>query len=105
MIPKLPQINYTKILFLDLDFDLHINITNTQNQQLIYTDPTFIYDAYYAGISQLLNQIETNCRLEHVALVAFASSSDTLVSFTRDIDTVRSKLSNISCQVMYFSTE
>jgi len=67
-------------------------------QEITIDDDVEIRHLALQGISQLLNQIETNCRLEHVALVAFASSSDTLVSFTRDIDTVRSKLSNISCQ-------
>jgi len=50
------------------------------------------------GISFLLDQIETNCRLEHVALLQFSSLCELTVPFTRDIDQVRSKLSTISCQ-------
>jgi len=50
------------------------------------------------GISFLLDQIETNCRLEHVALLQFSSLCELTVPFTRDIDQVRSKLSSISCQ-------
>lgn len=50
------------------------------------------------GLSFLLDQIETNCRLEHVALLQFSSLCELTVPFTRDIDQVRSKLSTISCQ-------
>jgi len=50
------------------------------------------------GISYLLDQIETNCRLEHVALLQFSSLCELSVPFTRDMDQVRSKLSSISCQ-------
>jgi len=41
------------------------------------------------GISYLLDQIETNCRLEHVALLQFSSLCELTVPFTRDIDQVK----------------
>ena len=50
------------------------------------------------GISHLLSQVETNCRLEHVAVLTYSSVFEVAVNFTRDIDAVRSKLSNIQCQ-------
>ena len=50
------------------------------------------------GITQLLARIETNCRLEHVALVSFSSTAEVLAPFTRDIDLVRSKLASVTAQ-------
>ena len=49
-------------------------------------------------MTQLLARIETNCRLEHVALVTFSSAAEVLAPFTRDIDLVRSKLASITAQ-------
>ena len=45
-----------------------------------------------------MTKIETNCRLEHVALMTYSSVCETLVTFTRDIDLVRSKLSSVQSQ-------
>ena len=50
------------------------------------------------GISHLLSQVETNCRLEHVAVLTYSSVCEVAVNFTRDIEAIRSKLLNISCQ-------
>ena len=51
------------------------------------------------GISFLLDQIETNCRLEHVALLQFSSLCELTVPFTRDIDQVN--ILNITFDKIY----
>jgi hypothetical protein len=49
------------------------------------------------GITHLLQQIESNCKLEYVALIQFSSICELIAPFTRDMDQIRSKLS-VSCQ-------
>jgi len=48
------------------------------------------------GINHLLDQIELNCKLEHVALIQFSSVCELVAPFTRDIETIRSKLLTVT---------
>ena len=66
--------------------------------EIILDDDTEIRHLAIQGITQLLARIETNCRLEHVALVTFSSTAEVLAPFTRDIDLVRSKLASVTAQ-------
>ena len=65
---------------------------------VVFVDDLELRHLAIQGISKLLDQIETNCRLEHVALLQFSSLCELTVPFTRDMDQIRSKLSTISCQ-------
>ena len=67
-------------------------------QEITIDDDVEIRHLALHGISQLLTQIETNCRLEQVALVTYSSMCEVPATFTRDIDLVRTKLSLVSCQ-------
>jgi len=49
------------------------------------------------GIKALLDQIESNCKLEHIALLQFSSLCELAVPFTREMDQLRAKVSNINC--------
>ena len=64
-------------------------------QEITIEDDVEIRHLALAGVSQILTQIETHCRLEHVALITYASQSEVLVPFTRDIDMIRSRLSQV----------
>ena len=66
--------------------------------EITLDDDTEIRHLAIQGITQLLARIETNCRLEHVALVTYSSGAEVLVPFTRDIDLVRSKLASVTAQ-------
>eukprot|EP00088_Acartia_fossae_P030699 TRINITY_DN3169_c0_g1_i6.p1 TRINITY_DN3169_c0_g1~~TRINITY_DN3169_c0_g1_i6.p1 ORF type:complete len:508 (+),score=91.69 TRINITY_DN3169_c0_g1_i6:22-1524(+) len=50
------------------------------------------------GISHLVEQIETNCKLEQVALLQYSSHCELTSPFSRDMDMLRSKLLSLSCQ-------
>ena len=67
-------------------------------QEITLDDDLEIRQLAVQGISHLLAQIETNCRLEHVAVLTFSSVCEVAISVTRDIEAIRSKLSSISCQ-------
>ena len=67
-------------------------------QEITIDDDLEIRQLAVQGLSHLLAQIETNCRLEHVAVLTFSSVCEVAISFTRDIEAIRSKLSSISCQ-------
>lgn len=47
------------------------------------------------GINALLHYLQANSKLEFVALVVFSSLYEVICPFTRDYDTIRSKLQNI----------
>ncbi|XP_023336085.1 integrator complex subunit 14 [Eurytemora carolleeae] len=49
------------------------------------------------GITQLLDQVESNCKLEYVALIQFSSICELIAPFSRDMDQIRSKLT-VNCQ-------
>ena len=67
-------------------------------QEITIEDDLEIRQLAVQGLSPLLAQIETNCRLEHVAVLTFSSVCEVAISFTRDIEAIRAKLSSISCQ-------
>lgn len=50
------------------------------------------------GVNYLLDQIEMNCKLEHVALLLVSSLCELGCPFTRDMDQVRAKLLATSCE-------
>merc|ERR1719348_2544316 len=45
----------------------------------------------------MLDQIETNCKLEHIALLQFSSLCELAVPFTREVDQLRAKLPLLAC--------
>ena len=67
-------------------------------QEITIEDDLEIRQLAVQGLSHLLAQVETNCRLEHVAVLTFSSVCEVVISFTRDIEAIRSKLPSISCQ-------
>ena len=50
------------------------------------------------GVNLLLDQLEANCKLEHVALLQFSSSCHMVQGFTRDLDLIRSKVTTLQGQ-------
>jgi len=49
------------------------------------------------GLLSFLDKVETNCRLEHLALLQFSSVCELAVPFTREVDQLRAKLPLLSC--------
>jgi len=50
------------------------------------------------GVNLLLDQLEANCKLEHVALLQFSSSCHMVQGFTRDLDLIRTKVATLQGQ-------
>nr|XP_012151502.1 PREDICTED: von Willebrand factor A domain-containing protein 9 isoform X3 [Megachile rotundata] len=62
---------------------------NNQNEQLTR------HHLAVHGINALLHYLQVNSKLEFVALVVFSSLYEVICPFTRDYDSIRSKLQNI----------
>lgn len=67
-------------------------------QEITLDDDTEIMHLAQQGAASLLATVETNCRLEHVAILTFSSCAEVVAPFSRDLGLLRSKLAGVSCQ-------
>ena len=64
------------------------------------TEPYQLMDLAKWGVDWLLSHIEKVYKLEHVAVLDYASQCDLVVPFTRDIPEVRAKV-NMDLYLLY----